>query len=227
MKSFNGSFRIDSKLSPKNSLTIHGGAHETKGRQWDFERNPLRTVIKNTEDTHGEYVSAKLNHSFSETSNMELQFYIDHNEGDVIMPLRIEETIFDADLTHHFMTEMGHEIVWGLGARHIKDEVEDTGGAVPFLKSDFDRKDSYSKYNFLIQDSIWIKPDKFKATVGAKWEHNHFTGSDFMPNLRLLYTPNKNHAIWAAASRSSSVPTRYEIAGTFIGTGVPGGGTLQ
>ena len=76
---------------------------------------------------------------------MELQFYIDHNEGDIIIPLRIEETIFDGDLTHHFMTEMGHEIMWGFGARHIKDEVEDTETIPGFLKPGFDRKDSYSK----------------------------------------------------------------------------------
>lgn len=228
IKSFNGRFRIDSQLNSQNNLTIHVGGHDTKADQWEYDRvQPTPNVIENTEDTQGLYGSAKLEHIFSETSDMTLQFYIDHNDADVVIPLRIKETIFDGELDHRLIRNR-HEILWGLGAKHIRDEVEDTDAILGFLKPNFDRKDSYSKYNLFLQDSVWLKPERLKVTIGVKWEHNSFTGSDYMPNLRLLYTPNERHAIWAAASKSSSVPGRYEIAGAFLPKQLPGGeGALE
>jgi iron complex outermembrane receptor protein len=41
-------------------------------------------------------------------------------------------------------------------------------------------------------------------------EHNDYTGIEFQPNLRLLWTPSPIQSFWAAISRATHTPARYD-----------------
>lgn len=216
MRNVNGSFRIDSQPDSQNSLTIYGGLYETQSHNWEFPDYADPLITDRREDNQGGHIGANLKKSFSETSDMTFKFYLDYNEGGYSRAIKIKEKIVDAEIQYHLIAYDEHDVLLGLGARNIRDEAEEYSGT-PFIPTDFDRKDTYNKYNLFFQDSFWLMSQRLKVTVGAKVENNDLTGSDFMPNLRLLYTPNEWSAIWAAASRSARVPSRYETTGAIVG----------
>ena len=65
-----------------------------------------------------------------------------------------------------------------------------------------------------------------KASLGAKFEHNDYTGWEFQPTLRLAYTPSPKQTFWGAISRAVRTPAIAEAdASTFL-AGKPGPGGL-
>ncbi|MDE2320439.1 MAG: TonB-dependent receptor, partial [candidate division NC10 bacterium] len=61
-----------------------------------------------------------------------------------------------------------------------------------------------------IQDQIALIQDRLTLTLGSKFEHNSFSGFEFQPNARLLYSPNDWNRVWAAISRVVRTPARFE-----------------
>jgi iron complex outermembrane receptor protein len=47
-------------------------------------------------------------------------------------------------------------------------------------------------------------------TLGSRFEHNDFTGEEFQPNARLIWTANARHTFWAAVARAVRTPSRAE-----------------
>jgi iron complex outermembrane receptor protein len=64
--------------------------------------------------------------------------------------------------------------------------------------------------NFFIQDEIALKNDLLRLVLGTKVEHNDYTGFELQPNVRLIWTPNKDHSVWAAVSWAVRTPSRFE-----------------
>ncbi|HEY3949571.1 TonB-dependent receptor plug domain-containing protein [Phenylobacterium sp.] len=60
------------------------------------------------------------------------------------------------------------------------------------------------------QDVVALRPD-LKLTLGLKLEDNSYSGMDWMPNVRLAWTPGGGGALlWAAFSRAVRTPNRIE-----------------
>ena len=57
-------------------------------------------------------------------------------------------------------------------------------------------------------------PDRLKLTLGAKVEHNEFTGFEFQPSARLLWTINKKQVAWGAISRAANSAVTMVITNT-------------
>jgi len=49
-----------------------------------------------------------------------------------------------------------------------------------------------------------------RLTLGARSEHNDYTGTEFLPSARLAWTWAANEMIWAAASRTDRAPSRLD-----------------
>ncbi|HXA39002.1 MAG TPA: TonB-dependent receptor [Phenylobacterium sp.] len=71
-----------------------------------------------------------------------------------------------------------------------------------------------------VQDVVALRPD-LKLTAGLKLEDNSYSGLDWMPNLRLAWTPADNALVWAAASRAVRTPNRIERELTATGILLP------
>ena len=46
--------------------------------------------------------------------------------------------------------------------------------------------------------------------MGTKLEHNHWTGFEVQPSVRLAWIPDDRRTLWAAISRAVRTPTRYD-----------------
>jgi iron complex outermembrane receptor protein len=58
-----------------------------------------------------------------------------------------------------------------------------------------------------VQDEIALSPDLLTLTMGCKLEENNYTGLEYQPTARLLWTPDRRHSVWGAVSRAVRMPT--------------------
>ncbi|TVR67680.1 MAG: TonB-dependent receptor, partial [Candidatus Competibacteraceae bacterium] len=96
-------------------------------------------------------------------------------------------------------------LIWGLGYRHYRDDYQPTAlGSMTPSQLDYDL------FSAFVQDRITLIPQQLELTLGARLEHNDFTGWEFQPNARLLWTPHPQHRVWAAVSRAVRTPSRAD-----------------
>jgi iron complex outermembrane receptor protein len=65
-------------------------------------------------------------------------------------------------------------------------------------------------YSAFLQYDLALVPDKFRLIAGSKFEHNSYMGFEYQPQIRAVWTPGKQHTLWAAFSRPVRTPTRLE-----------------
>jgi len=65
-------------------------------------------------------------------------------------------------------------------------------------------------YSGFLQEEIHIIPDKLSLIAGSKLEHNNYTGFEYQPDGRLLWTPTPKATAWISASRAIRIPDRVD-----------------
>lgn len=65
-------------------------------------------------------------------------------------------------------------------------------------------------YGTYLQDEISLIPDTLRITLGAKLEHNSYSGFALQPNFRVLWMPNSHSTVWVGISRASENASRVE-----------------
>ncbi len=67
-------------------------------------------------------------------------------------------------------------------------------------------------------DVLWL-------TVGAKFEHNAYTGYEDEPSAQLVWTPSARQTVWTSAGRAVRQPARFEsdLVANIPGSVLPGG----
>ena len=123
------------------------------------------------------------------------------------MPLQLTHHIDIVDVDAQHTTTLGarHHVVWGAGVRVNRDGTE---GSATLAFDPVNRV--YPVSNIFAQDDIAIVPARFFVTVGAKYEHNAFSGGELQPNIRARYLMPRNQILWGAVSRAVRRPTRFD-----------------
>jgi iron complex outermembrane receptor protein len=152
-----------------------------------------------------------------------LQAYYDRTERVTNVQFQAHRDTLDLDWRHYFDLGERHTVMWGLGARHTRDDTED---GYNLLTDPLHR--SLDTFSAFIQDTITLEPDRWFAMVGSKFEHNDYTGFEIQPSARIWWTPNDRHTLWTSVSRAVRIPSRSESEGMivfgYIDTGVLVGG---
>lgn len=130
---------------------------------------------------------------------------IDGTHGDAF------DTI-DLDMQHHFAPVRNHDVVWGLGYRHLQYSLQD-GPSIVFRP----QEDTTAVQSFFVQDQIALQPRRLFLTLGTKIYHHPYVGTEGQPSVRLLWNPTERHVLWSAWSEARRIPSISERAGSFIG----------
>jgi iron complex outermembrane receptor protein len=203
-----GGFRLDSTTSARDNLTLQGDTYD------GHENEPAG----GTADTSGGNLLGRWSRVFSADSDMSLQSYLDVTHvldpeppltlGTLALTapgfLRDDLTTYDIDFQHRFAVGQRNRIVWGLGYRYTHDVVGNAPG-IGFLPTSL----TQSLYSQFIQDEIALQPN-LSFTLGAKLEHNDYTGWELQPNARLRWSFVQGQALWAAVSRAVRTPSRVD-----------------
>ena len=213
-------FRSDSKLSSKDSLTLEGDLYT--GREGELGlflpsvTSPGLVPIPEEISYGGGFLQSNWRHKYSERSDSELQVsYTRYTRDDPLEP-ETRNTLY-IDYQHHFAWGERQDIIWGLGNFYTDGRI---GGS--FTVSFNPPSKTLNVVNVFLQDEIAIIPEKLYLTAGAKFEHNDYTGFEFMPSVRATWTPTKGQMFWTAVSRSVRTPTPDDADLTVNLGGFPG-----
>jgi iron complex outermembrane recepter protein len=218
---FRSGFRIDSTLSPKDSLMFEGDLSVGREGEFGFVLPSLTSpgfvpVAEQIDNADGSFVSA-WHHSLSSGSDTTVQFSYDRHVRDDPQNPETRDTV-DLDFQHHFAWGERQDIVWGLGYRYSPDKIE--GGLTVSMNPVTRRLQVFDAF---LQDEIALVTDQLYLTVGTKFEHNDYTGSEIMPDVRVAWIPNSRHMFWAAVSRDLRAPSRNDTNLVLnLGTGPAG-----
>ncbi len=136
-------------------------------------------------------------------SDLRLEVIADHTQRD--QPNAFIEHLNTLDLEAQHDLHLGrHSLAWGGGYRYSWDRLVN-GPAFGFLPAS---KDLHWG-NLFAQDEMALNP-QLRLTAGIKFEHNNYTGTESLPNLRLAWTPDSNRLLWASLARTVRAPSRID-----------------
>jgi len=142
--------------------------------------------------------------TFDDESQLSTLLYYDGVDRDG-EELREDRHIGNFEFQHNIEIYEGHQFVWGGRCNINADKL----GSTRFIQV-ADPERTLQTISGFFQDSFYIEPDLLEMIIGTKIESNAFTGFEYQPSARLVWTPNDKNAVWGAASRAVRVPTRLE-----------------
>ncbi len=218
-----GGFRLDSRISPKDTLVTHGDIYA--GREGDptlvlpSVTAPGEVKTFSQANLSGAHLGADWTHIHSPRSESTLSFTYDTYER--VDVLGEERHTFYLDFQHHIALGRRHDLVWGLGYRY---SMSDSHGALTVSLNPPDL--NAHLFSSFIQDEITLVPAKLAVTVGTKLEHNNYSGFALMPSARMTYAPHARLSLWAAVSRAVRTPAETDAALRVNFAGFPGPGGI-
>ena len=201
-----GGFRTDWNLGERDNLTVQGDIYKGYSGMRDLVSSfsaPFSRTVEEDTDLSGMNLLGRWSRTLSETSNLALQIYYDRTFRREPRFQERRNTV-DFDFQHRFKVTERQELIWGLGYRFTKG---DTDSVPTLVVSPQNRADNvFSAY---LQDEF-VLVENLRLTVGSKFEHNDYTGFEFQPSGRLLWTPAARHVLWASVSRAVRTPSRVD-----------------
>ncbi|UAB79357.1 TonB-dependent receptor [Erythrobacter sp. SCSIO 43205] len=222
-KSAEAGTRIDWQASARDAITLQADlAYADYANLISlFNKNPLAPGydISLTEDDFTQVnVLARWTRRQSDDLDWRMQAYYSHLERSELSLTDYTASIADIDLGINWRPNSTHDLSIGLGARRVADDFESFTANAIFGQNN--KADTIiSGY---IQDDIALIPNRLRLSVGAKLEHNNFTGTEFQPSARIFYRPSSDLAAWASVSRAARTPSRFERTAQFEVFFIPG-----
>jgi len=201
-----GGFRLDRNLGTGRSLTWQGDVYRVeRGQIYRFPEltPPYIRLVEDDTRLAGGHLQGRWQHTFADSSELRLQVYYDRTEWDDELIGEIRDT-YDLDFQHRFNWTEQQELVWGVGYRFTTDNFDNS----PIFALHPEHRGS-PLYSAFVQDRIALN-ERLKLFLGTKFEHNDFTGIEYQPGARLLWTPHVQHVIWTAITRAVRTPSRAD-----------------
>jgi len=186
-------FRVDGGAAA-GGYTLQGDAYDGSVDQ----------AIGDRKQISGANLLGRWNRKLADGSALQLQGYWDHSRRDY--PGTFAETLdtIDLDAQHSLVWRADHQVQWGGGLRYSRDRA--TNSAVLAI---LPARKTLHLANVFAQDTIALD-DSLRLTLGAKFEHNNYTGWEFQPNARIAWQAGADSLLWSALSRAVRTPSRID-----------------
>jgi len=181
-----------------DGFTLQGDAYRVRSE----DRGVAAGIAIGRAELSGMNLLARWSRRIGE-SDLRLQAYVDHARREERILFQPEADLFDVELQHGLPLGR-HRLVWGVGYRHGRDDVED--GFLVGFRPKSRELDWMSVY---VQDDVALH-QKLELTAGVRVENNDYTGWEYLPNARLAWKPAGEHLVWAAVSRAVRAPARFD-----------------
>ena len=170
-----------------------------------------------TDDSSGFNLQARFARQLTPDSELEINASWLHEDLDVAFLGREKQDIVDIELQHRLRLAERHDLTWGIGYRRFEDDIAD--GLVTRVDPPSESLDYFGLY---AQGDTPLRED-LRLTLGARLDHNDYTGFEFQPTARLLWNVNPAHSLWTSFSQARRIPSRGDRTGDFRGEVLPPG----
>jgi iron complex outermembrane receptor protein len=211
---YRGGFRVDGEADAGDRLTLQGDVYRGELDQklvLPMTTPPYSNTAGQRANVSGANLLGRWIKPLGAASEFTVQAYYDHAYRNESFLTEQRDT-FDLDAQYHFQPWESHDVVWGASYRWSR--VDYSHHYPAFFDLSHPVRQLFGGY---LQDEITLVPDTLKFTLGAKLEHNDFTGIEGQPNFRLLWKPNEQHRVWGAISRAVRIPSFAEDSATLVG----------
>jgi iron complex outermembrane receptor protein len=204
----------------RDAFMVEGGA--TLGRLralWRPIIGPVPAVKPIPDDLSRTYeynALGRWTHRRTTGASLQVQSFVDFRRN--VDPVSPSQTLADIDAQYH--TAMGgrHDLVVGVGHRHVDEHV--AGGFTFALIPDHVTE---TVVNAFAQDEIALGR-RVKVTLGTKVERESSVGWGVQPTARVMWTLAPRQHVWAAVSRALRTPSLGELLSrqhltSFVGDG--------
>ena len=202
-----GGTRFDWAASGKDSVTFDGAGYSGRIRDVAAVFTPT-SVAAALEDSSGVVKGGHLlgdwKHAFSDRSNLDALGYCDWSDRISSIDTEYRGTC-DIEVQHRYSITPRHTLTWGGSILTTGDNWYETFSLR--IEPPYRRDTTYSAF---LQYDVMLVPDKLRLIAGSKFEHNPYTGFEYQPQIRAVWTPNQQHTLWAAASRAVRTPNRID-----------------
>jgi len=203
-----GGFRVDWSRNPHTDYMLEGDIYGGS--------SPAETgTATRISSVSGGDIVARWQHAFANGSDMHLEGYFDRTIR--VDPLFGEtRNTVDLDFLHRLRVAERHQISYGVGLHWSPNRF--IPSAVLKVAPNVDTDHIHTGF---VEDEIHFLNDRFLLTVGAKLQHNNFSGFDIQPTGRVLWNPNPHQSFWAAITRAVTTPSRIEEGVQIFGGELP------
>jgi iron complex outermembrane receptor protein len=200
-------FRTDWQPTTANSFTIQGDVYngqEDAINTLPSLASPYSYKFPSENRRSGGNVLSRWTHTSDEHSYWSLQFDFTHTEAPSPI-FGINRNTFNVEFQQQLELGSRQTVVYGAGYRLIHGDYANSFLVIHPESSDADRL-----VNIFVQDEIALVKDRLALSLGAKVEHDEFSGIAPQPSVRLLWTPDHSNSIWASAARTVRAPNPQE-----------------
>lgn len=211
-------FRIDRALGAGDDLMVQGQAFNGRvGERLVSGRllPPFQAVDDLDQRNKGAHLLVRWEGGGRASSATTLQGFVDHVEYHLGALVEKRQTL-DLELQRRMPLGAAHDLVFGLGYRYSRDDIAsiETIAFAPGNRSTH-------LWSAFLQDEWVLIPERVRLTLGARLEHNSYTGREIQPSARLLWTPSPTQSVWGAVARAVRTPSRAEADGRIRAEVVP------
>ncbi|HEV8639670.1 MAG TPA: TonB-dependent receptor [Methylomirabilota bacterium] len=201
---FRGGVRADADLSERDTLTILADGYTgTVGEPLEVPSllPPFATTEQLAKPIWGFNLLGRWQRAFSEASSILVQAYYDLSRRE---DPRATVNLDTVDVEVQYRRPLGtwNDFTAGVGYRYHHFESM-PGRTVSFSPQTRD----LNLFSAFAHNDTTIIEKTLHLILGTKLEHNTFTGLEWQPNGRLLWTPNPDNTIWGAVSRAVRTPS--------------------
>lgn len=213
-----GGFRSDWRLSTRDLLTVQGEYQKVDGGETITGVLPQMLSVSGTYAqpmwVEGGNVLARWTRTFVKGSDISLQAYFDKSDT-FASGAHDFVSVGNIDFQHHLSLGGRNDVVWGLSYRAAANRF--AGNNLVTLHP-LERTDSL--YSAFLQDEITLSKT-LSLTVGAKFEHNAYTGYENEPSAQLVWEPTSRHTVWVSAAKAIRQPSPIDTGLEAVSATVP------
>lgn len=211
---------------------------ETELQKGYFNYARLTTAVDPIFDPDTLTTGNDLNTEIDQNAHLMVRWTRDYPDGSEVQALgtydyhnitnandsRIEDLgQFELQFQHRFPLGAWNEITYGGNYRNYSDQFLNPTNF--YYTPNNLTLDIYGGY---LQDRLTLVEGKLFLTGGVKLENNSFTGNEWQPSGRILFTPDDKNSLWGAVSKAVRIPvqvgTNLDIY--LAGVAVPGPATI-
>jgi iron complex outermembrane recepter protein len=204
-----GGTRIDWNASEKDTVTFDGQGYSGRIRDsTDLFSSVAPVKSVDTQSVlKGGHVLGRWKHAFNNRSSTDVLGYCDWTARTITL-WNEQRSTCDIELQHSYSVTDRQALTWGgsILSTNLSSQTNIRFGIFP--------PDRHTTtYSTFLQYDFVLVPNKLRVIAGSKFDHNDFTGFEYQPQVRAVWTPKKSHAVWAAISRAVRTPTLAETSG--------------
>ena len=203
-----GGFRLDWNKQDRDLFSLQGDLYDIQAGQSVQAvsyTQPFQQIIERVAPLSGGNIMGKWTRRLSPTNDIDFQLYYDRTNRHEANFGELRDTV-DFDFVQHLGVAERQHITWGIGARASHGHDLQVVSGLTFIPAT--RTDQL--YTAFLQDEFQLVPDRLSLTAGTKMLRTNYTGFEFEPSARLMFTPGKSQSIWAAFTHAVRTPSDAE-----------------